>query len=274
MRSNSSATIVFGLVAIQVKFYTAASAENIQFNMVTRAGNRVKRPLLDAVTNQEVAHDECDRGYEVAKNELIVFKAEELKALESECEAKEVVIQEFVDAASIDPVWIEKSHYLGPDKGADRGYLLLAATMDGMGQVAIAQWNTRGKEHLVVIRPYKGGLMLQQLFYTNEVRDFGEIEFAVKQPVSDAERSMAGKLVSSLATGEFEPSKYEDGYRARVLAAIEEKKTNGTFKPVTATQTAASGSVFDLGALLAKSLEAAVAKPKKFSKVTPIKPKK
>ena len=171
MRSNSSATIVFGLVAIPVKFYTAASAETIQFNMVTKNGNRVKRPLMDAVTNQEVQHDECDRGYEVAKNELLVFKAAELKALEAECEAKTVEIQEFVDAASIDPLWIEKSHYLGPDKGGDRGYILLAETMEGMGQVAVAQWNVRGKEHLVIIRPYKGGLMLQQLFYSNEVRE-------------------------------------------------------------------------------------------------------
>ena len=103
---------------------------------------------------------------------------------------------------------------------------------------------------------------------------FNEIEFAVKQPVSDAERSMAGKLVSSLATGEFDSSKYADGYRARVLAAIEEKKANGTIKAATATQPAASGSVLDLGALLAKSLEAAVQKPKKPATVTPIRPKK
>jgi DNA end-binding protein Ku len=254
-RSILSGVITFGLVSVPVKVYTAASAENVSFNMLTPAGNRVKQSYTDAVTGDKIEQRDCNKGYEVAKDQYVVFTADEIKALEAERD-KIMDIKEFVDADSLDPAQVEKSYYLGPDKGGDKAYLLLSETMNAMGKVAVAQWAARGKEQLVIIRPYKGGLILHQMYYANEVRDFSEVPSG-KLPVSDAERNMAGMLVSALSTGAFEPTKYEDGYVKRVQAAIE-RKTAGIPAPV--VPSAPAPAVIDLLAALKASIEAAAKK--------------
>ncbi len=270
-RTICSATITFGLVSIPVKFFTSASAGRVSFNLLSpEAGNRVQQKLFDSVTGLEIpgGMDACDKGFEVAKGEYVKFKKDEIKALDAECDQKTIDIQEFVDATSIDPIAVEKTYYLGPDKGADKGYSLLSEAMSTMSRAAVAQWNSRGKEHLVVIRPYRGGLVLHQMFYSNEVRNFDEIEVA-KLSVSEPERKMAGKLIASLSSGEFDPSKYEDSYSARVKQAIQDKLAGGTIRAVP-SETPKMGSVFDLSALLERSL-AAGPKPKAKKPPTPKK---
>jgi DNA end-binding protein Ku len=253
MRSIGSAVITFGLVSVPVKFYTACASESVSFNMLTPKGNRIKQKLVDSVTGEEVTHADCDKGYEVAKDEFVRITKDELKALEAECEAKTVDITEFVEASSVDPLYVEKSYYLGPDKGAEKGYVLLAEVMATKNRVAVAQWNARGKENLVVIAPYKGGLVLHQMYYASEVRPFDEIKVATKSPISAPEREMAGKLLDSLTTEKFDPSKYKDHYVERVKKAIEDKVTSGSIK--TATVEVPKASVLDLMAVLKASLE-------------------
>lgn len=255
-RSVGSATITFGLVSIPVKLYTACSSEAVSFNMLTPKGNRVKQKLTDSVTGEEVTHDQCDKGYEVAKDEFIRITKDEMKSLEAECEAKTCDIIEFVPAPSVDLLQVEKSYYLGPDKGAEKGYALLSEAMAASNRIAVAQWNARGKEHLVTVRPYKGGLVMHQMYYATEVRPFEEVKPTATKPVSDAEKNMALKLVESLSVAAFEPTKFEDHYVARVKKAIDEKVAGGSFKTA-ATEAPKMGSVLDLTALLAKSLEAA-----------------
>jgi DNA end-binding protein Ku len=254
-KSTGSATITFGLVSIPVKFYTACSSEAMSFNMLTPKGNRVRQKLVDGVTGEEVDRASCNSGYEVAKDEYVTITKDELKSLEAECESKCVEITEFVP--SFDPIYVEKTYYLGPDKGAEKGYLLLSEAMEKTGRVAVAQWNARGKEHLVTIAPYRGGLVLHQMYYATEVRPFDEIKCATKTPISNAERNMAQKLLDSLATDAFDPSKYKDHYVERVRKAIEEKVNSGVIKTAGDSPAASAGaSILDLTALLEKSLAA------------------
>jgi DNA end-binding protein Ku len=260
MRSTGSATITFCLINIPVKLYTPVSAsEGVKFNQLTPKGNRVKQKNFDAVTGEEVSYDQLDKGYEVAKDEYIRITKDELKALDAECDSKTVDITEFVNADSVDALFVEKSYYLGPDKGAEKGYSLLAEAMTEQKKVAVAQWNARGKEHLVTIRPYRGGLVMQQMYYANEVRPFDEVKPTKAGAVSEAERGMAMKLIASLSATAFDASKFKDSWTERVRAAIEEKKTSGTIK-VSATTPATTSNVLDLSALLTRSLEAAAAK--------------
>jgi DNA end-binding protein Ku len=127
--------------------------------------------------------------------------------------------------------------------------------MADMMRVAVAQWNSRGKENLVVIAPYKGGLILYQMFYATEVRPFDEVKVTGKATISDPERTMARTLLMQLSTDKFDPSKYEDHYVARVKKAIDEKVNGGSFKTA-AIDAPRTSSVVDLATLLAKSLEA------------------
>jgi DNA end-binding protein Ku len=275
MRSTNSGTISFGLVSIPVKFYTSASSQGVAFNLLTpKGGNRVQQKNFDSVTGEEVTFADCDKGYEVAKGEYVRFTKDELKSLEAECEAKAIDITEFIPVASFDPIAIEKTYYLGPDKGADKGYVLLSQAMTESGRVAVAQWNSRGKEHLVVIRPYKEGLVLHQMFYANEIRDFSEIEVALRQPISPQEHKMALKLLSTLSSDEFDPSQYEDSYTARVKKAVEDKLSGGTIKAAPADAVKV-GSILDIGDLLERSLVSVKPKAKKAPKAPePKKPGK
>lgn len=228
MRSFASALVSFGLVTIPVKVYAATSTNSVQFNLITKAGNRIKQKLVDSATEQETTHQECLKGYEYAKDQFVSFTPDELKALETAGADKTMAIQEFVDATSLDSLYVEKSYYLGPDKGGDRGYSLLSTMMTKLGKVAIAQWTNRGRDHLVVIRPYGIGLLLQQCFYEDEIRDFEDITIA-KFEMSKPEEVVAEQLVRALSTGAFDPAKYEDRYAKRVLAAVEKKVAGEEF---------------------------------------------
>lgn len=223
MRAFASATISFGLVTVPVKVFAATSTNALSFNLITKAGNRVKQKLVDTVTNEETPQTECLKGYEYAKDQFVTFTADELKALESTGTDKTMAIQEFVDVVSVDSLYVEKSYFLGPDKGGDRGYTLLSVMMAKLGKVAIAQWTNRNRDHLVVIRPYENGLMLQQCFYEDEVRDFAGIEIAAGSALTKPEETIAEQLIKVLSTGSFDPAKYEDRYALRVKEAVERK---------------------------------------------------
>lgn len=250
-RAMASATISFGLVAVPVKVYAATSSEAVSFNMITPSGNRVKQKLVDSVSGEEVERDKCGKGYEYAKDQFVTFTKEELAKLDSE-NTKVMEIQEFVDAASVNPLFIEKVYFLGPDKGGDRGYALLAQTMVSMNRVAVAQWTNRGRDYLVLIAPFQDGLCLYQCFYKDEVRSF-DVEVA-KFTMSKPEEVVAKQLVEMLSPGSFNPSKYHDRYAKRVKNAVDQKVAG---KEVTVPAEALKASVLDLYEALKASLTAA-----------------
>lgn len=257
IRAICSVSLTFGLVSIPVKLYVAAGAESAKFHLITPNGNRVEQKYFDKATGDEIKQGDCNKGYEYSKGQCVVFTKEEIKALEAE-KSFAMEIKEFIPADAFDPLQVEKSYYLGVDKGGDKGYVLLAKSMKAAGKVAVAQWNSRGREHLVIVKPYQNGLVLHQMFYSNEVRDFAEVEGKVaKCTFHEVEESMATKLIEQLSSDKYDPSKYTDGFSARVLEAVEQK-VNGEEVIVAAPQQ--KTNVVDLMAALKASLDATTKK--------------
>jgi DNA end-binding protein Ku len=239
------------MVSIPVKMYTAQASKSIKFNQLTPEGNRVKQFLRDSVTETEVSRASLVKGYEFAKGQFVTFTAEELKGLEVASD-KVLDIKEFVDMGSIDLLQVEKTYFLAPDKGGDKGFSLLARVLKAQERAAVAQWCVRGKEHLVVVRPYRGGLVLHQMYYADEVRDYADVEFAREVVVQDVEVDLASKLVSMLDSGSFDATQYEDTYRARIETAVEAKVNGEEIQAPTSTGAAPVGD-------LLKALEASLA---------------
>ena len=255
-RAIASGTISFGLVSIPVKLYTAASSEQARFNMLhKKCGSRVKQQFICPTDAEVVERDDTVKGYEYARSQYVQFTDDELKALEAE-RSGSLDIVEFVPLSTVDMVQVEKSYYLGPDKGGDKAYKLLSEAMTARGRVAVGRWAARGKEQLVLIRPYKQGLILHQLYYSNEVRAYDEIETGATFTFSDVEKDLAQKLIDQLTTDEFEADKWKDDYADRVLAAVEQKVQG---QEVTIAPEQPKAQIIDLFEALKKSLAAGAA---------------
>src|SRR5215471_15235338 len=221
--STGSGTISFGLVSIPVKFYTAASSESVSFNQLhAKCGSRIKQQTFCPVCNEVVERSALVRGYEFAKEQYVRLGDDELKGLEGES-SKVIDIAEFVPLPSVDPIYFEKSYFLGPDKGGEKAYRLLADAMAKADRVALATFVMRGKESLVLIRPAQDGLMLHTMYFAHEVRDFGEIEKGKSVKLRDGELQLAERLIDELSHDEFKPEQYHDDYRNRVLEMANSK---------------------------------------------------
>lgn len=222
-RAISSGTISFGLVSIPIKLFTAASSQSVSFNQLhAECGNRIRQQLVCPTCDVVVERKDLVKGYEYSKGHFVRFTDQELKQLEAERSGSFEII-EFVPLDSVDLVSVEKSYYLGPDKGGDKAYNLLAQAMGRKERVAIGRWSARGKEQLVMIRPYQDGLLLHQLYYANEVRAYADVDKGATFNFSDAEQDLADKLLDQLTTDEFAADKYTDAYAARVLEVVDQK---------------------------------------------------
>jgi len=271
-RATSSGTISFGLVSIPVKFYTAASSEQASFNMLhKKCGGRVKQQYICPTDNNEIVErTEMVKGYEYARGQYVTFTDEEIKALEAE-RSNSIEIAEFVPLSSVDFVSVEKTYYLGPDKGGDKAYRLLSESMTKKEMVAVGRWASRGKEQLVLIRPYgKDGIILHQLYYATEVRAFDEIDTGATFTFSDKEHDLAEKLIEQLTSDSFEPDKYSDSYSERVDTAVQQKVEG---KEITVAPEAPKAQIIDLFEALKKSLSATAASGKDGEK-GPLRPPK
>src|SRR5262245_38986067 len=221
--SIGSGTISFGLVSIPVRMFSAASSGGVSFNQIhPKCGGRIRQQLICPTCNEVVERTSLVKGYEFAKDQYVQFTEEELKALEGEA-SKMIDIAEFVPLAQVDPIYFEKTYYLGPDKGGEKAYRLLADAMTKAGRVALAKFVMRGKENLVLIRPSQKGLMLHTMYFADEIRDFGEVDKGEDVKLKPGELDLAERLVSELTSEKFAPEKYDDDYRKRVLAAVELK---------------------------------------------------
>jgi DNA end-binding protein Ku len=253
-RAISSATISFGLVAIPVKLFTATSSQQVHFNMLhPETKTRVQQQYITPATGEVVSRSSLVKGYEYARGQFVVFTDEELKGLEAE-RSNSIDIVEFVPLSSVDLLQVEKTYYLGPDKGGDKAYRLLTESMLHTHKVAVGRWAARGKEQLVLVRPYKSGLLLHQMFYANEVRSFEEVDTGATFQFKDIELNLAEKLIAELSTDAFVPDRYKDEYAGRVLAAVEQKVAG---EQVHVTQEVPRAQVIDLFEALKQSLEQA-----------------
>ena len=222
-RSTGSTTIAFGLVSIPIKLYTATQSESVSFNQLHKdCGSRIRMQTVCPVHDRALERDEIVKGYEFSKGQYVVFSGEEIAKLETE-RTNTIDIVEFVPAETVDFVQIEKTTYLGPDKGGHKAYNLLGHAMRHTEVVAIGRYNARGKSYVVMIRPYQRGLALHQLYYADEVRSFDEIDIGSDVRFSGAEQDLAEKLIAQLQTERFDPSRYRDEYSDRVREAAAQK---------------------------------------------------
>jgi len=221
--SIGSGTISFGLVSIPVRMYTAAASGGVAFNLLhARCGGRIKQQTFCPTCNEVVDRGQLVKGYEFSKDQYVRLSDDELKSLEGEV-SKIIDIEEFVPLPSVDPIYFEKTYYLGPDKGGEKAYRLLADAMTKTDRVALAKFVMRGKESLVLIRPAQHGLMLHTMYFADEVRDFGEIDKGESAKIRDGEIDLATRLIDELSHDEFKPEHYQDDYRLRVLDVINSK---------------------------------------------------
>ena len=251
--SIGSGTLSFGLVSIPVKMFTAASSQSVSFNLLhAKCGGRIKQQQVCPTCNEVLDRASLVRGYEFSKDQYVRLTEEELKKLEGEA-SQMIDITEFVPLAKVDPIYFEKTYYLGPDKGGDKAYRLLTDAMMQAGRVALAKYVTRGKETLVLIRASQDGLMLHSMYYADEVRDFAEIDKGEKATIKPGELQLAQRLIDELSSSDFKPENYKDEYRDRVISVIESKVEG---KEITAVgEQVQRTQVIDLMEALKQSLE-------------------
>lgn len=251
-RSIGTATISFGLVSIPTKLYTTnETGSDIHFHMLHDAdGARLRQQYLCTQCNEIVDREHTVKGYEHAKGQYVVFSADELKALDAVA-TQAIAIEEFVPATAVDPLWVEKSYYLGPDKGGERAYKLLHEAMSETGLVGIASYSARGKQYIVALRPFKDGLIMHQLRYAEEVKPWTEVPLPELPELRPAELGLAKQIIQQIAHETFAPEKYKDDVQARMRDLIA-KKVEG--EEITVAPEAPNGKVIDLMEALKASL--------------------
>ena len=224
-RSIWSGAISFGLVNVPVKLYSAVSRKTVRFNQLnSETGNRIQQKRVDPDTGEEVPYDQIVKGFELTKDRYVVITPDELDALDPE-RTRTIQIEDFVDQVDIDPIYYDHPYYLVPDKGAAKAYGLLLNAMEGSAKVAIARVVIRSKEALVAIRPAGDLLMMETMIFHDEVvphDDIDDLPDSKELKVSEREVKMAQQLIDSLSS-DFDPSKYRDEYRDKVLDLIERK---------------------------------------------------
>ncbi len=250
-RSIGSGTISFGLVSIPIRLFTATSPKSVSFNMLHKTcGGRLKQQLFCPVDNQVVERTDIVKGFEYARDSYVKFTDDELKALET-ARTDTLELVEFVPADTVDFLFIERTYYLGPDKGGDRAYRLLSEALEKANRLAVGRFAQRGKDNLVLVRPYKKGLILHECYYADEVRSFDEVETGGAFEFKDIELELANKLIQQLDQPKFEPERFRDTYGDRVRAAVD-KKIAG--EEVVTTPEAPKAQIIDLLEALKRSV--------------------
>lgn len=253
-RSIWKGSLSFGLVNIPVKLTTAQRQKDVHFNQLhAKDGGRIRYKKFCAIEQKEVPSEEIVKGYEVTPDHYVTFSDEELEAADPE-RTHTIDIVEFVDLASIDPIFYDAQYYLVPEKTAAKPYALFLQALDKQDKVAIGRFVFHTKENLVAVRAKEGLLVLSTLLFGDEVVKPSEVEEDVKIPkASPKEVAMAEQLIEALS-GEFDPTKYKDEHRERLLALIERKAQGKQIvvEPVEAPATKAT----DLMAALEASLKA------------------
>jgi DNA end-binding protein Ku len=257
-RAIWSGSVSFGLVNVPVGLYSATQDHDVHFHQFEKGTTaRIRNQRVNEKTGDEVDYEDIVKGAEVDDGSYVMLTQEELESVEPG-KSRTIEVSDFVDAADIDPIYYQRSYYLAPaDKAATKPYLLLARAMEKAERIGVATFVMRGKQYLAAIRPRDGLLILETMFFADEVRDpaTGIDNLPAKGKVAPKDLSMAVSLVEALTT-KWDPKNYRDTYTARVQKLIEAKKEN---REIVAPQTSdeAEGQVLDLLAALESSVEAA-----------------
>lgn len=275
-RALWSGVLAFGLVNVPVGLFSATSEKSVRFHQLNKAtGNRVRYRKVDEATGEEVTTGDIVSGYDTGDDEYVVVEREELASV-APGRSELMEISDFVDLADIDPTFYRQTYYLAPrGKGADRAYALLRKAMAETGKAGVATMVMRDREHLVVIRPAGDALIVESLYFADEIRDPVDVvgDLPGDDSFADRELKIAEQLIDSLAV-EWEPQRYHDTYRSRVQELIESKREG---RKVVTAKKAPRTNVIDLMAALEESIAARggrgaraekAGKPKKAGKAT------
>jgi DNA end-binding protein Ku len=248
-RSLWTGTISFGLVSVPVRMFSATQSKEVRFHFLDKhdlqpiAYDKIRRD-----TGEHVDNDDIVRGFEVERGRYVPLDDEDLDRLDIEL-TKTIDICDFVDLEQIDPIYFRKAYYLTPQDDAEKPYRLLVRALDETGKVAIAKIVIRNKQHLAALRPWNGTLVLETMYYADEVR---QPEQANGKPqLRKPEVEMAKSLVENLSA-DFDPKKYDDTYRKELLALLRAKEAG---KPLPEPEEEPQGEVVDLMAALRESVE-------------------
>jgi DNA end-binding protein Ku len=224
-RAIWTGAISFGLVNVPVKLYSATSPKSVRFHQLSsKTGNRIKQKRVDPQTGDEVPFEEIVKGYELSPDRYVLIEPEELDALDPKA-TKTIDIEEFVDQSEIDPIYYDHSYYLAPTTGGAKAYRLLLDAMREAGKVGIGRVVIRSKQQLCALRPTGDAMTMSTMLFGDEVLApdrIDELEAVGDAEASDRELTMAQQLIESLSA-EFDPTKFRDEYRERVLDLIERK---------------------------------------------------
>jgi DNA end-binding protein Ku len=224
-RAIWSGAISFGLVNVPVKMYSATSPKSVRFHQLSaKTGTRIKQKRVDPSTGDEVAFEDIVKGYELSPDRYVLIEPEELEALDPKA-TKTIDIEEFVEIADIDPIYYDHSYYLAPAPGGAKAYRLLLEAMREAGKVAIGRVVIRSKQQLAALRPAGDAMALSTMLFGDEVLSpdrIDELDGLAEADATKRELTMAQQLIESLSA-DFDPTKFKDEYRERVLDLIERK---------------------------------------------------
>jgi DNA end-binding protein Ku len=244
--------LTFGLVSFPVKLYSAARSESISFNQLHKHdGSRIKQVIYCQAEDKPIPRTEIVKGYEYEKDHYVVIDDEEIKKVAPQT-AKVMEILEFVKVDQVDPVYLETSYYMAPDEASEKPYALLFDALKKTGYAGIAKISMHNREHIVVLRPGKNGVLLHTMYFAHEIRTVEEFRTDISL-VKEKEVALAQSLIEALAA-EFEPAKYKDTYRENLLQLIETKKAG---REVVATPEPKQEKVVDILEALKASIAAA-----------------
>jgi DNA end-binding protein Ku len=245
--------ISLGLVSVPVRLFAAARESHVSFNQIhTVCGSRIKQQLVCPRCERPVERDELSKGYEVEKDTYVTVTGDELRALES-ASSDVMAIQQFVSLSDIDPIYYQTSYYSVAEDPGRRAYTLLFRSMEQLKLAALAKVTMHGREQVVLIRPYDKGLVLHTLYYPAEVREVAEYGSDTAGDVQQQEVALAEQFMQQL-TASFDPEKYRDTYREKVLELIESKRQGAALPEQ--QQHRRLAPVIDLMEALKKSLAA------------------
>jgi DNA end-binding protein Ku len=248
-RSIWRGTISFGLVSVPVRMFTATESKELRFHFLHKDDlSPIGYDKVRKDTGEHVDPEDIVRGFEVAKGQYVPLEEEDLDRLDVEL-TKAIDILDFVDLDEIDPVYFRKAYYLLPEEGAEKPYLLLVRALEETGKVGVAKVVIRNKQHLAALRPVDGTLVLETMYYADEVRKPEKV--SAKGDLRKAELDMAKSLVENLSES-FDPEKYDDTYRKELLELLQAKAKG---KKLPEPQEEGEGEVVDLMQALRESVE-------------------
>lgn len=251
-------SINFGLVAIPVKLYSATVDRSVRFHQIDgRTGSRVRQKRVSESDGEEVPYQEIVKGYELSSGRYVTISDDEMASLDPKA-SRTIDLLEFVDLASIDPIYYDTAYYLAPDPATPKPYALLLKAMADAEKVGIARFVMRSKEHLCALRADRDKLVLSTMRYADEIRDTDEIDqldAVADVELTDKEVAMAGQLIAGL-DATFEPERFHDEYREKVQELIA-RKQDGDDGVVETPAADEDDTVIDLMAALEASVASA-----------------